>query len=84
MILGQDLVTNQYLGSCSPNSLDPKGNVVKGYNKLFNLRMFGCRDNAHVNKGKLDSRAKKCIFLGYQDGVIRFKLWELKESAHDQ
>uniref|UniRef100_A0A803LNQ4 Retroviral polymerase SH3-like domain-containing protein n=1 Tax=Chenopodium quinoa TaxID=63459 RepID=A0A803LNQ4_CHEQI len=33
------------------------------------LRVFGCPAYAYVNDGKLEPRAKKCIFLGYMDGV---------------
>lgn len=40
-----------------------------------NLRIFGCPTYAHVNNGKLEPRAIKCIFLGYLDGVKGYKLW---------
>ncbi|WVZ64163.1 hypothetical protein U9M48_013726, partial [Paspalum notatum var. saurae] len=33
------------------------------------LRVFGCIAYAHVDNGKLEPRAIKCIFLGYQSGV---------------
>lgn len=33
------------------------------------LPVVGCPAYAHVNERKLESRAKKCIFLGYQDGA---------------
>ena len=38
------------------------------------LHVFRCPFYAQVNEGKLESRAKKCIFLGYQDGVKGYKL----------
>ena len=39
------------------------------------LRVFGCTAYAHVDNGKLEPRAVKCIFLGYKSGVKGFKLW---------
>ena len=40
-----------------------------------NLRVFGCPAYAHVNDGKLEPRAKKCIFLGYALGTKGYRLW---------
>jgi hypothetical protein len=39
------------------------------------LRVFGCTTYAHVDNGKLEPRAVKCIFLGYQSGVKGYNLW---------
>ena len=39
------------------------------------LRTFGCIAYAHQNEGKLEPRARKCIFVGYSDGVKGCKLW---------
>ena len=39
------------------------------------LRVFGCPAYAHVDNGKLEPRAAKCIFLGYKSGVKGYKLW---------
>jgi transposase InsO family protein len=39
------------------------------------LRVFGCTAYAHVDNGKLEPRAAKCIFIGYQHGVKGYKLW---------
>ena len=39
------------------------------------LRIFGCPAYAHVRDGKLEPRAKKCIFLGYASGVKGYRLW---------
>jgi len=33
------------------------------------FKVFGYPTYAHVNKGKLESGARKCIFLGYSAGV---------------
>ena len=40
-----------------------------------NLKVFGCVAYAHVKQGKLEPRAKKCMFIGYPDGVKGYKLW---------
>ena len=40
-----------------------------------NLKVFGCPAYYHVKDGKLEPRAKKCIFVGYADGVKGYRLW---------
>ena len=47
---------------------------------LSHLRVFGCDAFMHVPKKKtrkLDIKSKKCIFIGYKDGVKGYKLWNL-------
>jgi hypothetical protein len=46
------------------------------------LKVFGCTAYAHVNNGKLEPRAAKCVFLGYSSRVKGYKLWnpETKQS----
>jgi hypothetical protein len=39
------------------------------------LKVFGCTAYAHVDNGKLEPRAIKCLFLGYGLGVKGYKLW---------
>ena len=46
---------------------------------LSNLRIFGCPAYMLVSgdeRSKLDSKSKKCIFLGLEKGVKGFKLWD--------
>ena len=38
-----------------------------------NLIISFCLVYAHMNEGKLEPRARKCIFLGYVDGVKGYK-----------
>jgi hypothetical protein len=40
-----------------------------------NLKVFGYPAYFHVNEGKLEPRAKKCIFVGYPMNVKGYKLW---------
>ena len=50
--------------------------VWSGPHSIFvNLRIFCCLAYAHMNEGKLEPRATKCIFLGYVDGVKWYRLW---------
>src|SRR3954471_14128148 len=39
------------------------------------LRVFGCPAYAHVRDGKLEPRARKCVFLGHASGVKGYGLW---------
>ena len=39
------------------------------------LHIFGCPAYFHVRESKLDPRAKKAVFLGFNDGVKGFRLW---------
>ena len=39
------------------------------------LELFSCPAYSHVNEGKLEPRAKKCIFIGYGLGVKGYRLY---------
>jgi len=44
---------------------------------LSHLRVLGCNAYVHVPKEKrtkLDSKSKKCIFIGYKDGLKGYKI----------
>ncbi|KAG8493126.1 hypothetical protein CXB51_010660 [Gossypium anomalum] len=43
--------------------------------KKIPQKIFGCPTYAHVDNGKLEPRAIKCVFLGYKAGVKGYKLW---------
>ncbi|XP_022897693.1 uncharacterized protein LOC111411390 [Olea europaea var. sylvestris] len=40
------------------------------------LKTFGCVTFSHQSEGKLKSKAKKCVFLGYPEGVKDYRLWD--------
>lgn len=40
------------------------------------LRTFGCAVFFHLSEGKLEPRAKKCVFLNYPEGVKGYRLWD--------
>ena len=47
------------------------------------LRVFGCDAYAHVPKDerrKIDSKAKKAIFLGYGDGIKGYRLYDTEKQ----
>lgn len=73
-----------YLIKCSPSvviGLKTPQNVW--YGKPFDytdLKIFGCPAYALLNEGKLDLKAKKCIFLGYASGVKGYRLWCIENS----
>ena len=68
-----------YLFNCSPYVALNKKNPIEVWSgsptDYSQLRVFGCIVYAHVDNGKLDPRAVKCIFLGYKSDVKDFKLW---------
>lgn len=48
-----------------------------------NLRIFGCISYAHVPKderAKLDSKARKCVFLGYGKNTKGYRLFDLSKE----
>ncbi|KAI4344898.1 hypothetical protein L6164_012080 [Bauhinia variegata] len=49
--------------------------MVRTPSDYSGLWIFGCPTYAHVNDGKLELRAIKCIFLGYVVGVKGYRLW---------
>ena len=43
------------------------------------LRVFGCRAFVHIprdERSKLDKKTKQCIFLGYSEDALGYKLWD--------
>ena len=52
--------------------------VAPDYN---HLRFFGCVAYAHINQGKLEPRAQKCMFIGYAERVKGYKLWFRRENV---
>src|SRR5438105_8943928 len=68
-----------YLINQSPSiAIDKKTSIEEWSDspaEYSQLRVFGCTAYAHVDNGKLEPRAIKCIFLGYKSGVKGYKLW---------
>jgi hypothetical protein len=50
------------------------------------FHIFGCHAYYHVQKSKLDPRAKKAIFMGFSSGVKGYRLWclETKKIIHSR
>ena len=42
--------------------------------------MFGCPTFVHIDNRKLESKSKRCLFLGYKSSVKGYKLWDLEVS----
>ena len=75
-------MTSCYLINRSPSSsLGNKTPHEMWYGKkpsLKHLRVFGCEAYVHVPKDKrtkLDYKVRKCIFVGYGDGIKGYKCW---------
>ena len=39
------------------------------------MKIFGSTTYIHSKTDKLEPRARKCIFLGYGDGIKGYRLW---------
>lgn len=46
------------------------GELAQDYDSLH---IFGCNAYFHVKENKLDPRAKKVVFMGYNNGVKGFR-----------
>ena len=71
-----------YLVNISPSSVleDKMPHEVWTGKKpsLSHLRLFRCDAYVHVPKEKrtkLDNKSKRCIFIGYKDGLKGYKIW---------
>jgi hypothetical protein len=67
-----------YLINCSPSTTISKETPIEVWSSspynYSQLRVFGCTAYAHVDNGKLEPRAIKCILLGYGSSVKAYKL----------
>nr|GEW39163.1 retrovirus-related Pol polyprotein from transposon TNT 1-94 [Tanacetum cinerariifolium] len=45
------------------------------------LRTFGCVAYSHVQQGKIEPRAVKCVLLGYPEGVKGYRLYRLDNES---
>ena len=58
----------------------PKEVWLGGLVDYSSLKIFGCPAYVHVQSGersKLDLKLRKCIFLGFEEGVKGYRLWDL-------
>ena len=47
------------------------------------MHVFSCRAFAHIHKDdrfKLDGKARQCIFLGYSDEKLSYRIWDLENK----
>nr|GEV88898.1 retrotransposon protein, putative, Ty1-copia subclass [Tanacetum cinerariifolium] len=77
--------TTAYLINRSPSRAIEKKTPMKMWSgHLSNygmLRIFGCVTYPHDKQGKLESRAVKCVLLGYPKGVKGYRLYRLNDES---
>ncbi|PKI78242.1 hypothetical protein CRG98_001413 [Punica granatum] len=61
--------------STTMECLTPNEKWTGSPTNYVDLKVFGCSAYAHVRERKLNPRAKKCILLGYANGVKWYRLW---------
>ena len=85
---GEAVVTATYLiNRCPSSAIEYKTpiEVWSGRTVSYgNLRIFGCVAYAHIKQDKLEPRARRCIFLGYPDGVKGYKLMSIEAGNHQK
>ena len=81
------LTTAVYLRNRSPTKAVERMTPFEAWNgerpKVDHLRIFGCTSYAHVAKDerqKFDSKATKCVLLGYGSETKGYRLYDLKRS----
>ena len=81
------LTTAVYLRNRSPTKTVERMTPFEAWNgerpKVDHLRIFGSTSYAHVAKDeqqKLDSKATKCVLLGYGSETKGYRLYDLKRS----
>lgn len=79
--------TAVYLKNRCPTKALPDKTPYEAWNgvkpNVDNLRVFGCSAFAHIAKderGKFDSKARKCIFLGYGETTKGYRLFVLDQK----
>ena len=48
---------------------------------IAHLRVFGCKASMHIpkkNRNKLNMKAEKLIFIGYNEEALGYRLWDPK------
>ncbi|KAL1564721.1 Integrase catalytic domain-containing protein [Salvia divinorum] len=68
--------------SSAVNYHTPDGIWYGSDGDYMKLRTFGCAAYAHIKRGKLEARAQRCVFLGYQPGVQGYRLWCVEPRNH--
>lgn len=76
---GEALHTAAYLINRSPSVplkwKCPESVFVGKPVSLSHLKVFGCSAFIHQKPDKLEPRSRKCVFLGYPEGVKGYRVW---------
>lgn len=82
---GEAMNTTAYLINRCPSSAINFKNPVEHWSgqpaDYSGLRIFGCLAYAHVKQDKLDARARRCVFIGYPEGIKGYKVWSLEPTG---
>lgn len=82
---GEAVMIVCYLINLTPSTtLNGDTPYEKWYGKCADystLRTFGCAAYSHQNEGKLEPRSRKCVFLGYPEGVKGYRLCDRSQKG---
>ncbi|KAL2470249.1 Uncharacterized protein Adt_38385 [Abeliophyllum distichum] len=83
--VGEAVMTACYLNNLTPSAaLNGDTPYEKWHGKCADytmLKTFGCTAFSHQSEEKLEPRVRKCVFLGYPEGVKGYRLWDRSQSG---
>lgn len=77
--------TSMYLINRTPSSAIQMKTPIEMWSgvpaEYEELRVFGSLCYAHIDQGKLEPRAERCVILGYPEGTKGYRVWRMENVS---